>query len=248
MVKIDKNSRVPIYYQLVDIILKEIEEGKLTENSKIPTEKKLCELYGISRATVRQAIGILERENHVYKIQGSGTYVSEKKIEQELGSFYSFADEVEKFGKKPSSEIIDYDLIAPHKQIAKILGLADRDMCYKLVRTRCVDGEAVMYEETFIPEKRFPNMKREELEKSSLYNLMKSKYKVKFDYANESFSVKEIEMKESIYLKEKMGAPCMLIERITYENGKVIEFTKSVVKGDKFKFTVKLNNIATNLS
>lgn len=243
MATIDKKSRIPIYYQLVDIILKDIEEGKLKENSKIPTERHLCELYEISRATVRQAIGVLEKEGNVYRVQGSGTYVAEKKMEQELGSFYTFGDEVKKFGKKPSSKIIDYDIIVPSNKIAKKLGISEKDTCYKLVRIRCADDEAIMYEETYIPEKRCPNMKKEEIEKSSLYNLMKSKYKLKFDYANESFSVGVIENSESLYLNEKNGNPCMYLERTTYENMKVVEYTKSVIRGDKFKFTVKLNNI-----
>ena len=56
MKNIDKESRVPLYYQLMDIIMEEIESGMLGENDKIPSERELCEKYDISRATVRQSI------------------------------------------------------------------------------------------------------------------------------------------------------------------------------------------------
>lgn len=78
--EIKKDSPLPLYYQLKQIIIEMIEAKKLGENERIPTEKALCEKYGISRATVRQALTELENEEYIYKIQGKGTFVAAKNM------------------------------------------------------------------------------------------------------------------------------------------------------------------------
>ena len=88
--KIDKNSRVALHYQLRDIIQEEIETGYLLENDRILSERELCNTYGLSRSTVRQAIQELEKEGYVYKCQGKGTFVAPKKYNQHLDKIYSF--------------------------------------------------------------------------------------------------------------------------------------------------------------
>ena len=61
MKKIEKESRIPLYYQLMDIIIEMIEAGNLKADDKLPSERELCEKYDISRSTFRQAIQELER-------------------------------------------------------------------------------------------------------------------------------------------------------------------------------------------
>ena len=69
MKKIDKSSRIPLYYQLMNIIVEMIEEGNLQEDDKLPSERELCEKYDVSRSTVRQATGI-RKEGYIYRVHG----------------------------------------------------------------------------------------------------------------------------------------------------------------------------------
>ncbi|MGL4897696.1 MAG: GntR family transcriptional regulator, partial [Cetobacterium sp.] len=59
---IDKSSTIPLYLQLVEIILEQIKTGLYTEGEKIPSERELSEIFNISRATVRQALSELEKQ------------------------------------------------------------------------------------------------------------------------------------------------------------------------------------------
>lgn len=73
---VDKNSPIPLYFQLKKIILSELKNGTLKTNDKLPTEAELCDMYGLSRTTVRQAISELVTSGHLFKEKNRGVYVS----------------------------------------------------------------------------------------------------------------------------------------------------------------------------
>lgn len=95
-------EKIPLYCQLAEIIINEIESKGLKENDRLPAEREYSEKYKLSRATVRQAIDYLEKKGYIYKIQGSGTFVSSRRLKQKLLKFYSFTEEMK---NKVSSKI-----------------------------------------------------------------------------------------------------------------------------------------------
>lgn len=78
MNKLNKNSSVPLYQQLVDEIKSQIDSGILKENDRIMTETELSDAYEVSRITVRKAISVLVDEDYLVKQQGIGTFVGVK--------------------------------------------------------------------------------------------------------------------------------------------------------------------------
>ena len=76
--RLDKNSAVPLYRQLKGILKEAIRRGRFRPGERLPTEMELCEAFGVSRITVRQALNELANEGFLYRQQGSGTFVSEK--------------------------------------------------------------------------------------------------------------------------------------------------------------------------
>ncbi len=65
----------PLYHKLAQTIHERISTGEYPPGSKIPTEPRLCEEFGLSRITVRQAVEILENKGFVDRQQGRGTFV-----------------------------------------------------------------------------------------------------------------------------------------------------------------------------
>ena len=104
-------EKIPLYCQLAEIIINEIESKGLKENDRLPAEREYSEKYKLSRATVRQAIDYLEKKGYIYKIQGSGTFVSSRRLKQKLLKFYSFTEEMKKQGKVPKSKILSFKII-----------------------------------------------------------------------------------------------------------------------------------------
>lgn len=238
------NNNTPLYYQIYEYYKNKIIAEELSEGEALPPERNLSNFFNVSRSTIRQALKKLEEDNFIYKLPGSGTFVSHKTLKQELSSFYSFYEEVAKTGKRPSSKVLGFEKIPMDKKLSEIFKLSNNVEILLIKRLRLVDDEPLIYEETFIPLNRFENFNVEELNFVPMYSIFKEKYNVIFEKATESFSSLFLENKVILnFLGYKKSSACMLIKRLTYELGEVIEYTVSYAKGDKYEYKVTLNNI-----
>ena len=102
----------------MDQLIKEINEGKYKEHERIPSERELCDIYQLSRITVRQALQELEREGYIYKLQGKGTFVAPVSYNQNLVKLYSFSEEMRKIGKKPTTIVKSFRKMAMDERLA----------------------------------------------------------------------------------------------------------------------------------
>lgn len=237
---IDKTSKVPLYYQLYELIVREIDSDIFNENDKLPSERELCEQFKISRSTVRQAMSELEKDGYIYKEQGKGIFVSLKSIEKDLFNFYSFTDDMKEIGKTPSSRVLDFKKIEVSEEIADKLKLDKNEKIYEFTRLRLADKQPMIIETTYLPAKRFSNLSMKELNETPMYDIFRKKYGVKFSNAKERFKPVLIRNHESEILEVSKKIPGMMIERYTYENSKIIEYTISIARGDKFEYVINL--------
>ena len=239
--KIDKNSKIPLYLQLMDILTGKINSG-LEENEQLLSEREICEIYDVSRTTVRQALDELERDGYIYKVHGKGTFVAPKRVNQDLVSFYSFTEEMKKIGKKPSSEIVSFEIMQAGEKLSNTFKISEEDLMYKIIRIRKADNIPMMYEITYLPFSRFEELTKKELEENPMYDVFRDKYNAKLTFAEEYFEPILTNKLESVYLDIQEGSPSLKIERYTLENTKLIEYTIGVARGDKFKYIVQLKN------
>lgn len=237
---IEKDNRLPLYYQLMDEIVEQIEKGNLKEHERLPSERELCEMYDISRTTVRQTMQELEKEGYIYKKHGKGSFISPKVYNQSLVSFYSFTEEMKKLGKTPSSNVVSFDIVASENKVAKKLGINPGDLVYKIIRLRLADGEPMLYETSYVPVERFGELTKEELEETPMYELFRQKYDVTITQATETFRAVITRPEEAKHLTIEEGFPSMMLIRTTYEKASVIEYTVTIARGDKFSYTVEL--------
>ncbi len=240
MKRIDKTSRIPLYYQLMDIIINMIDREEFGEDDQLPSEREFCEIYNVSRSTVRQAIQELEKEGYIYRVHGKGTFVSREKFRQDLLEFYSFTEEMKKIGKVPSSKVLDFEIVESNEKIAKKMRLNPKDRVYVFTRLRLADNEPMMLETSFIPYDRFPGITKEDLEENAMYDIFTKKYDANFTGAEEIFQSVLTKEYEADLLEYFSGLPSMMIERLTYEEDLIIEYTKGIARGDRFKYHVYL--------
>lgn len=237
----DKSSRIPLYLQLMDEIINRIDTGEFTADQKLPSERELCEIYDLSRITVRQAFQELEREGYIYKLHGKGTFVSPMRYNQNLVKLYSFTEEMKKIGKTPSTEVLSFQEISLDERLANKMNLEPFDKGFQIVRLRLADNEPLMYETSYIPKKIFPHLTEKELRERPMYDIFLQDYQIGVTKAIERFSATIIRKKEAEHLDLAADHPAMLIKRFAYHNDKLIEYTISVARGDKFDYTVELN-------
>jgi len=237
---LDEKSPVPLYHQLTEELRKNIEHGDWPPHFLIPSETELCEKYGVSRGTVRQALSQLVQEGLLYRKQGKGTFVAEPKITQQLNKFYSLTQDMREKGLKPSSRLLQNEKILPDPYIKNILGLKEDEMVYKIMRLRLANEEPLILETSYLVEELFPDLDREDVEKVPLYDLIIKKYRIRITRAKETFEPILVDRFEAEKLQISIGSPALLVKRITYTAGIPFEFRKSVVRGDKCSYSVEL--------
>lgn len=241
MAIIDKNSRTPLYSQLMEVLISKI-EGSMNDNDQLPSEREICETYDLSRTTVRQALDELEKEKYIYKVHGRGTFVSPKRYHQDLISFYSFTEEMRKAGKNPKSEVIGFELRESGEKLASIFKQNKDDLVYKIIRIRKADEIPMMYEVTYLPFERFKGLTKEKLEENPMYEIFLLEYNARITSAEEVFEPILTNKLESVHLGIDESSPSLKIERFTHEGSRIIEYTVGIARGDKFKYRVQLSN------
>jgi GntR family transcriptional regulator len=242
--RVSIDSDVPLYYQLISIIKRNLSVGFLKPGDMIPSEVELCEALGISRSTVRQAIGELESEGLVVRRRGKGTFISEPKLFRAVEDIYSFTSEMKAMGLSPSSIAHGFESITPTDDVAKAMELADpTQKVYKIVRLRCANDEPLLLETTFIPVYLLPGLSKEAVETGSLYKLLRDSGQMVPDLAEETYEAMVIDESAAALLKCKPGIGGFFVERRTWgKNGKIFELTQSVIRGDRSKFVLKLKS------
>src|SRR5690606_8742797 len=147
---ISNNNVVPLYIQIAENLKDNIRIGKWKEGEKIPSEKELCEIYNVSRITVRNAIDELVKENYLYRERGRGTFV--KPAEDNPDAYTvakGFTDEMKELGKKATTLKAEIEVSRANNRIARILNINEGDKIIILRRIRGDSKKAVGYFVTY---------------------------------------------------------------------------------------------------
>ena len=237
---IDPASSRSIYSQLMDIIDRQIENGLLSPGDLLPSENEFCDAYHISRTTVRQALHELEMHGTIERKRGRGTFVSIPKVSRNIGSLYSFSEEMLRIGKKPSSRIISFKLVSKDDSIPAAKELAS-ERIIDVVRIRLADDCPMLVENTFLPVSLCPNLSWEMLETQSLYSILSNNYGLIISRAIESYEAVIMTREESQLLECESTGPAFLIKRSTWDDqGRMIEYTKSITPSSRSKFEIHM--------
>lgn len=238
---LNKNVPIPLYYQLKEKLTQAIQNGELPVGSLVPSERELSELYGISRMTVRQALGEMVREGLLIREQGKGTFVAEPKFSQGLLKLTSFSEDMRSRGLAPDSRVEAVYVEDASPRIAGVLELTSDVRVVVFKRIRLADQKPMAYELSHLPLSLFPGLEREDLTSASLYEVLEKKYQVSIKHARQTIEVGLSDPIESKSLGIGSKSPVLLIERITYDrNDRPFEFVKSVYRGDRYKLHVEL--------
>jgi GntR family transcriptional regulator len=115
---IDRDAALPIYEQLAQFIVDRIRKGQFAAGQRLPTEIDLANDCEISRDTVRQAIGILERRGLVVRRRAKGTFVTAPRVTQELAELRSFRGSLVDHGVVPTMELLEFRPAEPPDEFA----------------------------------------------------------------------------------------------------------------------------------
>ncbi len=219
-----------------------IHHKQLKPGDLLPSEREYAEKYAISRMTVRQAISNLVKEGLIYRQKGKGTFVADKKIEQDLSGLTSFSEDMRNRGLIPSNQLISFDFIPATEQLADILMIASGDMICKIKRVRLADEEPVALETVYTPQNVIGDMNYQDFSES-FYDYVEKKLHFKIGFGHQTIEAALASDEERAHLHIQKGSPVLVMQRTTYlqdEQQTPIEYVTSTYRADKYKFKMKM--------
>ncbi|NJP36680.1 UTRA domain-containing protein [Alkalicoccus luteus] len=228
----------PLYKQIAARMKEEITKGIWKQGNAIPTEAKLSERFSASRVTIRQAIKQLVQEELLYKVQGSGTYVTENKFEHNIYALQGFTEEMEALNKTTCNKVLQFSVIEPDNRIRQILGLEEGEQVYYIRRQRWVDDKPLVVEDTYMPLSLFPDLSYETM-KGSKYAYVEQvkKLRIKESFQEVIPILPDQSIRELLLMKEDIPIiKVHLFSRLYDET--VFEYTEIYFKSDEYKFTI----------
>lgn len=239
--RVNRHSPVPLYHQLEAILLERINTGGFKANDRLPAEHELAAEFGVSKITIRQALSNLAAAGVVRRDQGRGTFIAEPKVEEGPRELTSFSQEMSRRGLRPSSVVMQKEVIPAQAGIAEKLGLRVGDRVFRLKRLRFADDDAMGIQTAYIPADLVPDILQEDFGADSLYEILDRKYGLVPRRAREVHYAVRLEPEEASCLSVPEGSPALAAERITFsEGGRALELVHSVMRGDRYQLVLDL--------
>lgn len=242
MKTISKDSPIPLYYQLKELIQEQIEDEIFKQGEPIPTEMELCQIHNISRMTVNKAIMSLVHEGLLYREQGRGTFVSQNKRKHQLNNLKGFTEEMMQRGYSVETKILSFEIVEATKDKKKHLKLSqDEEKIIEIQRLRYIENEPFALEIAWIPLELCPELDVKMHNSKSLYEIFQQKYKYTLAEAKQTIEPILINEYESELLNLRKNSLALLFRRTTYlDDGRIIEYTKAIYRSDKHKYEIIL--------
>jgi GntR family transcriptional regulator len=229
----------PLYLQLTRRIAEAIESGGLAPGQSLPPERELAAMTGLSRVTVRRAVRGLVEAGRLVQRRGSGTFVAPKveRVEQALSLLTSFSEDMQRRGKTVRSVWLTRAVHAPSPEEMMALGLAAHDRVSRLERVRLADEVPLAIERASLSTALLPDPMAID---ASLYAVLAERG-LRPVRAVQRISASNLGARDAALLEVPTGAAGLRIERISYlRSGRVVEFTRSIYRGDAYDFAAEL--------
>ena len=240
--KLDKSVPIPLYYQLKTLLLEEIKSNAYPVDSMIPTEKEISEMFEISRTTVRQAITELVREGWLYRVKSKGTFVAQRKIQQDfIRRLESFNEQIERTGRRPGTELLALEVVEMPERAAEAFGSAPGEKVVYLHRTRSADDEPIVTVETYLPYPKCAFLMQHNMAKESMYNVLAEREETRICRVSRILEAVAANAQDARLLNIRTGKPVHLFHTVGYNQyDQPIEFSIARYRGDRNRFEVDL--------
>jgi GntR family transcriptional regulator len=242
-IRINRNSSIPLYVQLRDALQEQIEQGVWVPGDQLPGDQELCEVYGVSRTVVRQALQELSYLGSIVRQRGRGTFVAEPKISSTslVHSLMGFQEDMVERGLELHSEVLDKVMLPADTKVAHYLELESLDPIVKLERLRFVEGEPIVHVTSFLPYDLCPTIMNADLSERSLYAFLEDECGLRIARGRRGIEAIAVNDTEAQLLQIEVGAPAIRMESVSFlQDGRPIEYFDALFRGDRSRFELEV--------
>ncbi len=238
---IDKNSHIPMYEQIANILRSEIISSKYSENRKIGSQKELIDRFKVSVITIRKALSILEKEEVIIRKQGKGTYTNKSLFQDKLNGLTGLSNIISKKGYEAEIEIRKLDFVETPDYFDKKIKAGFKDRCLYIERIHKIENIPIGIAKIYIPYDIGINMKKIDLEQNTIYEIFEKKLGIELGTGIQTIKANKADKSLADILLIEENSPILEVERVAYDNkGALIEYITLFYEYDKYEFKVEL--------
>jgi GntR family transcriptional regulator len=229
----------PLFLGIAQSLAERIASGELAPGAQLLGERELCKQFGVSRVTIRRALGELRQRGLIDSDSARGWFVQVPSL-GEPNALMSFSEMARSRGLAATSKILRAGTRLAGIDEAEDLGIAPGSELYEIERIRRLDGVAVAIEHSRLPLRIAPNLPHADLAQGSLYDALRAGG-VLPAYAEYVLQAIGASKKQAALLEVSEGAPLLMANALTHDRGgRPIEISVSVFRGDRYRFRTTL--------
>ena len=231
----------PLYAVVEAQIAAGIADGEFPIGSRLPTEDELIRRFAVSRTTVRKAIQNLSDRGLIKIRRGTGTFVTQPSITQDLTELTGFVEDMEALGHAATARLIDRVVVAADGNVAQRLALAAGTRVMRIRRVRLANGVSMSLDETYLPLDIGEKIVTHDLEAEPIFTLLEERYGIPLVEAEYELEAVSADHDVAKALGVEAGSPIFLIERTSYSvRGRPVDYEKLHYRGDLIRFRTRL--------
>jgi GntR family transcriptional regulator len=235
--QINRDSATPVYVQIVNWLTSQIVTGSWQPNHQLQSEPDLAEKLGVSRGSLRKAIGVLVARGMLEQVHGKGTYVRDTVLEHTWASrLVSMSEELNWQGIPFATEVLAQEICdPPESRIAQTLQLAPDAQVLHLLRRRFVNDDPIAVHQTFFPAGEFADLVTVDFTKKTMVtDVLEQMLGLRLAKAEHTISAISADQITGQWLGVSPGEPVIYDEHILYDDSEnIVEFTKGWFRGDR---------------
>ncbi|MCA8320485.1 GntR family transcriptional regulator [Burkholderia cepacia] len=235
-------SAAPLYVQIKDTLRARILDGTYAPHSRMPSEHELCAAFGVSRITVRQALGDLQKEGLLFKLHGKGTFVSKPKAFQNVTSLQGFAEAMSSMGYEIVNQVRSVRTVKADRHLAMKLNVPEGAPLVEIHRVRLLNREPVSLEQTWVPEALGKRLAGADLATRDIFLVLENDCGIPLGHADVSIDaiLADDEIVDALQVEE--SSPVLRIERLTHDaSGAPIDYEYLYFRGDAFQYRLRID-------
>jgi GntR family transcriptional regulator len=241
---LDRNSVVPLYHQLYEVLRKQIDAGVWKPGDMIPPESELKKLYGVSQITIRQALNNLVEHGVIYRQRGKGTFISQRMITSNLTHIVNFADDMRRRGHEPHTELIECVTAPISKSTAAQLRAEVGEEMVIIKRLRYADAEPLSLETSCLIQRYVPGILNNDFSKRSLSETLATDYEIVLSYAEQTIRAQMPTQDIARHLSISEDDPILVIDRVSYSQRSIpVEFLRIAYRADRYALHCELKGV-----
>lgn len=235
----------PLYLSMAETLMDRIEAGTLAPGDRLGSERALAVEFEVNRQTVRQALDVLVSRSLVDKVRGSGTFVSQPRLERGASEFFHFTERMTERDLAPESKVMGIERLIPSAKIAADLELAPGEEVFRFHRLRSISGHPIVLETFSSPADLVPGIEDFDLNRRSFYEVLRTQYDVHVEYSRQSLEAVALSEIEAHWLGAMPGAPAMLERRVSYDRrGRPVDSGTDLYRGDRVRFSTEAATVS----